>query len=54
MMLFYPHSPDYLILGRAYLRVFQDLCIKHVVGWQVRADMLEALVNSALQWALLA
>ena len=27
---------------------------KHVVGWQVRADMPEALVTSALQRALLA
>ena len=38
----------------AYLCAFQDLCTKHVVGWQVRADMPEALVISALQRALLA
>ena len=39
---------------RAYLCAFQDACTKHVVGWQVRADMSEALVTSALQRALLA
>ena len=33
---------------------FQDRCTKHVVGGQVRADMPEALVTSALQRALLA
>ena len=38
----------------AYLCAFQDLCTKHVVGWQVRADMPEALVTSALQRSLLA
>ena len=38
----------------AYLCAFQNLCTKHVVGWQVRADMLGALVTSALQRALLA
>ena len=38
----------------AYLCAFQDLCTKYVVGWQVRADMPEALVTSALQRALLA
>ena len=38
----------------AYLCAFQDVCTKHVVGWQVRADMMEALVTSALQRALLA
>ena len=38
----------------AYLCAFQDLCTKHVVGWQVRADMPETLVTSALQRALLA
>ena len=38
----------------AYLCAFQDVCTKHVVGWQVRADMPEALVTSALQRALLA
>ena len=38
----------------AYLCAFQDVCTKHVVGWQVRADMLEVLVTSALQRALLA
>ena len=38
----------------AYLCAFQDGCTKHVVGWQVRADMPEALVTSALQRALLA
>ena len=38
----------------AYLCAFQDGCTKHVVGWQVRADMPEGLVISALQRALLA
>ena len=38
----------------AYLGAFQDACTKHVVGWQVRADIPEALVTSALQRALLA
>lgn len=38
----------------AYLCAFQDTCTKQVVGWQVRADMPEALVTSALQRALLA
>jgi len=38
----------------AYLCAFQGVCTKHVVGWQVRADMPEALVTSALQRALLA
>lgn len=38
----------------AYLCAFQDVCTKHVVGWQVRADMPEALVTGALQRALLA
>ncbi len=38
----------------AYLCAFQDRCTKHVVGGQVRADMPEALVTSALQRALLA
>ena len=38
----------------AYLCAFQDRCTKHTVGWQVRADMPEALVTSALQRALLA
>ncbi|MBT2557946.1 IS3 family transposase [Hymenobacter sp. ISL-91] len=38
----------------AYLCAFQDVCSKQVVGWQVRADMPEALVTSALQRALLA
>ena len=38
----------------AYLCAFQGLCTKHVVGWQVRADMPEALVTSAFQRALLA
>ena len=33
--------------------VFQDVCTKHVVGWKVRADMLGALVTSALQRTLL-
>ena len=36
------------------LCAFQDGCTRHVVGWQVRADMSEALVTSALQRALLA
>ncbi|NVO32317.1 IS3 family transposase [Hymenobacter lapidiphilus] len=38
----------------AYLCAFQDVASKQVVGWQVRADMPEALVTSALQRALLA
>ena len=38
----------------AYLCAFQDVGTKQVVGWQVRADMPEALVTSALQRALLA
>ena len=38
----------------AYLCAFQDMCTKQVVGWQVRADMSEVLVTSALQRALLA
>ena len=38
----------------AYLCAFQDVCTTHVVGWQVRADMPEALASSALQRALLA
>ena len=38
----------------AYLCAFQDGGTKHAVGWQVRADMPEALVSSALQRALLA
>ena len=33
---------------------FQNACTKHVVGWQVRADMPGALVTSALHRALLA
>ncbi len=37
----------------AYLCAFQDVYTKHVVGWQVRADMTEVLVTSALQRALL-
>ena len=37
-----------------YCCAFQDVCTKQVVGWQVRADMPEALVISALQRALLA
>ena len=37
----------------AYLCAFQDPCTKHVVGWQVRADMPGALVIGALQRALL-
>jgi len=36
----------------AYLAAFQDVCTKHVVGWQVRADMPEELVLSALRRAL--
>ena len=32
----------------AYLCAFQDVCTKHVVGWQVRADMPGVLVTSAL------
>ena len=38
----------------AYWCAFQDVCTKLVVGWQVRADMPEALVTSALPRALLA
>ena len=38
----------------AYICAFQGGCTKHVVGWQVRANMPEALVTSALQRALLA
>ena len=38
----------------AYLYAFQDVCTKYVMGWQVRADMPEALATSALQRALLA
>ena len=38
----------------AYWCAFQDGCTTHVVGWQVRADMPEALFTSALQRALLA
>jgi transposase InsO family protein len=37
-----------------YCCAFQDVCTKQVVGWQVRADMPEALVTIALQRALLA
>ena len=37
-----------------YCCVFQDVCTKQVVGWQVRADMPEALVTTALQRAILA
>ena len=47
----------YLLLASgawAYLCSFQDVCTKHEVGWQVRADMPGALVTSALQRALLA
>ncbi len=35
-----------------YCCAFQDVCTKQVVGWQVRADMPEALVTTALQRAL--
>ena len=45
---------NWAVPGRAYLCAFQDMCTKHVVGWQVRADMPEALVISALHRALLA
>ena len=47
----------YLLLANgtwAYLCAFQDVCTRHILGWQVRADMLEALITSALQRALLA
>jgi putative transposase len=37
-----------------YCCAFQAMCTKQVVGWQVRADMPESLVTSALQRALLA
>ncbi|MGI4735897.1 MAG: IS3 family transposase [Janthinobacterium lividum] len=37
-----------------YCCAFQDVCTKQVVGWQVRADMPEALVTTALQRAMLA
>ena len=38
----------------AYLCAFQDRYTEYMVGWQVRTDMPEALVTSALQRALLA
>lgn len=38
----------------AYLCAFQGECTKHVVRWQVRADMPDAIITSSLQWALLA
>ena len=47
-------SGAWVVPGRAYLCAFQDVGTKLVVGWQVRADMPEALVTSALQRALLA
>ncbi len=50
-------DPTYLPLANghwAYLCAFQDVCTKYVMGWQVRADMPEALATSALQRALLA
>jgi putative transposase len=37
-----------------YCCAFQDVYTKQVVGWQVRADMPETLVTTALQRALLA
>ena len=37
-----------------YCYALQDVCSKQVVGWQVRADMPESLLTSALQRALLA
>jgi putative transposase len=37
-----------------YCGAFQNVCTKQVVGWQVRADIPEALVTTALQRALLA
>ena len=38
----------------AYLYAFQDVASKLVVGWHVLDTMLEALVTTALQWAVLA
>ena len=38
----------------AYLCAFQGVYTKHVMGWQVQADMPKALFVSALQRALLA
>lgn len=35
-----------------YCCVFQDVCSKQVVGWQVRADMFKILLTNALQRAL--
>ena len=37
-----------------YCCAFQDVYTRQVVGWQVRADMPEALVTNALRRALLA
>ena len=37
-----------------YCCAFQDVCTKQVVSWQVRADMPEALVATALQQTLFA
>ena len=47
-------SGAWVLPSRAYLCAFQDLCTKHVVGWQVLGDMSEALVTSALQRVMLA
>ena len=38
----------------AHLCAFKDGCTKHVVDWQVWDGMLESLVTSALQRALVA
>ena len=38
----------------AYLCAFRDVFTKHVMGWQMRADMPKVLVTSTLQRALLA
>ena len=37
----------------AYRCDFQEGCTKHAVGWQVRTNMPETKVTSALQTALL-
>ena len=41
-------SGAWVVLDRAYLCTFQDVCTKYVVGWQVRPDMSEDLVSCAL------
>jgi transposase InsO family protein len=47
----------YLLLTNGnwvYCCAFQDVCTKQVVGWQMRANVSEMLVTSALHRALLA